>query len=179
MSVKDGKRSFSDGDGFTLLELILVMVIISTVLAMAAPSLRGFFSSRKIHDAGSNILSLIRFARSQAISEGREYRLNLDNDNRCYWLTMNKEGAFSDLNNEFGRRFLLPDDTSVELKKEDDKTGIEKYLAFFPHGMAEVSTITLTDRRGDVIEILSASPAETYRIVVPEETEKSDQQSNS
>ena len=29
----------------TLLELILVMLILSTVLAMAAPSLRGFFTS--------------------------------------------------------------------------------------------------------------------------------------
>lgn len=147
------------------------MVIISTVLAMAAPSLRGFFSSRKTHDAAANILSLIRFARSQAISEGRTYRLNFDQGRGVYWLTSNREGPFSGLNSEFGREFLLPDDTTVELKKEDDKNGAENYIAFFPQGMAETGTITLTDRRGDVIEIVSPSPAETYRIVEPEEAE--------
>ena len=157
--------------GFTLLELILVMVIISTVLAMAAPSLRGFFSSRKTHDAAANILSLIRFARSQAITEGHTYRLNFDSDKGIYWLTSNEEGAFDMLNNEFGREFLLPDDTTVELEKEDDKKGAEKYISFFPQGRAETGTITLTDRSGDEIEITSPSPAEEYRILESEETE--------
>src|SRR3972149_3661562 len=66
--------------GFTLLELILVMVILSTVLAMAAPSLRGFFASRQIQDAAAQILALTQFARSQAVSEGTTYRLNFDPD---------------------------------------------------------------------------------------------------
>jgi len=172
MSSRYPKRPFYSHEGFTLLELILVMVIISTVLAMAAPSLRGFFSSRKTHDAAANILSLIRFARSQAISEGRTYRLNFDQGRGIYWLTSNREGgAFSGLNSEFGREFLLPDDTTIELEKADDKNGTGKYITFFPQGMAENGTITLTDRRGDVIEIMSPSPAEAYRIVESEEAE--------
>jgi type II secretion system protein H len=172
MSLKDGKRHYSGLEGFTLLELILVMVIISTVLAMAAPSLRGFFSSRKIHDAAANVLSLVRYARSQAIAEGVTYRLNFDSDKGVYWLTSNKEGAFSGLKNEFGREFMLPDDTTVQLETEKKEKGdAEKYIAFFPQGMAECATITLTDRAGDVIEILSPSPAEAYRIVEVEENE--------
>jgi len=165
------KRHLSGPGGFTLLELILVMVIISTVLAMAAPSLRGFFSSRKNHDAAANILSLIRFARSQAIAEGHTYRLNFDESRGVYWLTSNQEGAFSSLHNEFGREFLLPDDTAIRLEKEDEQRGTEKYIAFFPQGMAETGAITLTDRSGDVIEILSPSPAEAYQIIEPEEAE--------
>ena len=165
MSLRDGKKVLPCAGGFTLLELILVMVIISTVLAMAAPSLRGFFSSRKIHDAASNILSMIRYARTQAITDGRTYRLNFDYDRGVYWLTSNAQGAFDVLNSEFGREFLLPDDTTVKIEKDDDKNGTEEYIDFFPQGMAETGTITLTDRRGDVIEITSPSPVETYRIV--------------
>ena len=83
-----------DGDrGFTLLELILVMVILSTVLAMAAPSLRGFFASRKTHDTAAQILALTQFARSQAISEGIVYRLNFDTRQRTYWLTAQQAGG--------------------------------------------------------------------------------------
>ena len=171
MSAYDGKRDLSVSSGFTLLELILVMVIISTVLAMAAPSLRGFFSSRKIHDAAANILSLVRYARSQAISEGMTYRLNFNAEKGVYWLTSNRDGAFSVLDNEFGREFLLPDDTAVALEKEDDKKKTETYITFFPQGIAECATITLTDRTGEVIKILSPSPAEAYRIIKAEETE--------
>lgn len=150
------------------------MVIISTVLAMASPSLRGFFSSRKIHDAAGNILSLMRYARTQAISEGRTYRLNFDSDKGVYWLTSNAEGTFDELDNEFGREFLLPEDTTVEIEKENDKKNSktsETYISFYPQGMTEIGTITLTDRSGDVIEITSPSPAETFRIVDPDEEE--------
>ena len=171
MSVLDEKKDLHHSGGFTLLELILVMVIISTVLSMAAPSLRGFFSSRKSHDAASNILSLIRYARSQAITEGRVYRINFNPDEGIYWLTVNEEGVFTGLDNEFGREFLLPDDTTVELEKKNHQKATEKYIAFYSQGMAESGVITLTDRRGDIIEIISPSPAETYRIVEPEETE--------
>jgi type II secretion system protein H len=170
MAAKDKDRSCRSSAGFTLLELILVMVIISTVLAMAAPSLRGFFSSRKIHDAASNILTLIRYARTQAITDGRTYRLNFDYERSVYWLTSNSQGAFSVLNCEFGREFLLPDDTTVAIEKDDDKNGTEEYIDFFPQGMAETGAITLTDRRGDIVKLTSPSPAETYRI---EESEDS------
>jgi type II secretion system protein H len=171
MFPRNGKNRLSGKDGFTLLELILVMVIISTVLAMAAPSLRGFFSSRKIHDAAANILTLIRYARTQAITEGQTYRLNFDYEKSVYWLTSNAEGAFSVLKCEFGREFLLPDDTTALIEKDDDKNGSEEYIDFFPQGMAETGTITLTDRRGDIVKITSPSPAETYRIEESEDGE--------
>lgn len=171
MSLDYWKRHIIRSQGFTLLELILVMVIISTVLAMASPSLRGFFSSRKINDAAGNIISLMRYARTQAISEGQTYRLNFDSDKGAYWLTSNAEGSFDDLNNEFGREFLLPDDTTVEIEKENDENKTETNISFYPQGMLESGTITLTDRAGDTIEITSLSPAEAYRIVKPEEDE--------
>ena len=73
------------------------MLILSTVLAMAAPSLRGFFTSRRLDDAAAQILALTQFARSQAISEGIVYRLNFDTRDRTYWLTAQKAGVFESL----------------------------------------------------------------------------------
>ena len=155
--------------GFTLLELILVMVIISTLLAIASPSLQGFFASRRTDDAASNMLSLIKLARSLSISEGRIYRFNIDSEESSYRLTAAEKGIFTELNNEFGRDFMLPDDTSVELEKQDKNNAAEQYIEFYPEGKSEPGTITLTDRRGDVIKILSSSPFELYHIEVPEE----------
>jgi type II secretion system protein H len=159
-----------ESKGFTLLELILVMVIISTVLALASPSLRGFFASRKTNDAAAQIVSMTQLARSQAIAEGRTYRLNLDVKQGSYQLTVKEGGAFRELFTEFGRVFLLPDDTSFELEKDaEGEEGVEQYIDFFPQGHTEASTIRLTDRRGDVYEIVCYSSTERFQVIVPEE----------
>src|SRR5947207_6133930 len=62
--------------GFTLLELVVVMLILTVMLAMVAPSLSGFGRGRQAEQAAANILALSRWAREQAISDGRVYRLN-------------------------------------------------------------------------------------------------------
>ena len=162
-----GRSNIKDG-GFTLLELILVMVIISTLLAIASPSLRGFFASRKINDAASNILSLIKLARTQAISEGRIYRLNFNVDESSYWLTAVEKGVYQSLNNEMGRTYHLPDDTSMKFDKEESIDSNEHYIDFYPEGRVEPGMIKLTDRRGEVIEITSSSPLERYHVIIPE-----------
>lgn len=55
---------------FTLVELVLVMAILSAVVAVAAPSLGGFFRGRKQESEARRILSLIRYGQSRAASEG-------------------------------------------------------------------------------------------------------------
>lgn len=55
---------------FTLLELIAVLVLISTVLAAAAPSLRGFVRGRRTAEAAAKVLSLTHLGRSRAVSWG-------------------------------------------------------------------------------------------------------------
>jgi prepilin-type N-terminal cleavage/methylation domain-containing protein len=149
---------------FTLLELILVMIILSTVLAMAAPSLRGFFGSRKTHDEAAQILALTQFARSQAISEGVIYRLNFDTQQRTYWLTAQQSGAFEQLKIEFGQIFTLPNDILAELddvEREDN----ELFLEFTPQGTVTAGTIRLIDRRGLVLEVTCPTVTESFFIV--------------
>ena len=152
--------------GFTLLELILVMVILSTVLAMAAPSLRGFFASRQIQDAAAQILALTQFARSQAVSEGTTYRLNFDEDDEqpTYWLTANQSGAFEQLGVEFGRVFELPKDTELQLENVE-QDGAESYIAFEPQGIVTPATIRLIDRRGNIVKLYCPAATESFSII--------------
>ncbi len=163
----------SNARGFTLLELILVMVIISAVLTMAAPSLRGFFASRKAHDAAAGILSLMRYARSQAITEGCNYRLNLDPDEGTYWLTMDDAGGYAELDTSLGRKFLLPEFTTMEVEMDDDieqdEGDAEAYIGFYPKGHVDVCTIRIFEQNGDEVDVLALTPVERYHVVVPEE----------
>ena len=164
------KRQHWVNGGFTLLELILVMVILSTVLAMAAPSLRGFFGSRKTHDEAARLLALTQFARSQAISEGIIYRLNFDTNDRSYWLTSQQAGAFEALETEFGHIFTFPNDITVELE-DVDKDDDGMFFRFTPQGTVTAGTIRLIDRRGLVLEITCPTVTESFSIVEREQVD--------
>ncbi len=152
----------------TLLELILVMVILSTVLAIAAPSLRGFFASRRLDSAAAQILALTQWARSQAISEGSVYRLNFDTRDRTYWLTARKAGVFESLDTEMGQVYTLPQDVELDLEDIDQKER-DVFLAFTPHGTVTAGVVRLTDRSGRVLEVSSPSVTEPFSIVEPRE----------
>jgi len=158
-----------DGRGaFTLLELVLVMMVICTVLAMAAPSLRGFFASRKTADTASNLVALTQLARSQAIAEGTPYRLNIDAESGRYWVTMQDQGAFVPLTTDFGRIFQMPDGVQADLKV--DGAGPNRdYVTFFPDGRTEPAVIRLRGLQGDRANVECDAPAETFRVVSPKE----------
>jgi prepilin-type N-terminal cleavage/methylation domain-containing protein len=154
--------------GLTLLELILVMVIICTVLGMAAPSLRGFFSSRRTADAAAQIVALTQFARTQSATEGRVYRLNFDLDEGTYWLTRAEAGAFVELSTEFGREFSLPDGTVAEWEDQPG-TPVRDWIEFHPDGRAEAAVLCLTGRQEEVFKVVCETPAEGFRVVAPSE----------
>jgi len=163
-SVRRGGRN----PGFTLLELVLVMVIICTVLGMASVSLRGFFASRRTADAAAQLVALTQYARSQAAAEGRTYRLNLEADDGRYWLTAQSGGAFETISSEFGRVFRLPENTAVETNatETEENTSI---ISFFSDGRSVAVTIRLTGRQNDVFDVICPSPAEEFRVEIPEE----------
>jgi len=56
--------------GFTLLELILVMVILATVMALAAPKLQSWRQGGKLRNSADEFVAATRFARTRAISSG-------------------------------------------------------------------------------------------------------------
>jgi general secretion pathway protein H len=159
-----GVRKYDRAAGFTLLELILVMLILSTVLALAGPSLRGFFTSRKTHDTAAQILSLTQYARSQAICEGIVYRLNFDTLGRTYWLTAQEAGVFEKLETEFGQIFELPSDIVMELDDLDQGEG-KTFLKFTPQGTVTAGTVRLIDRNGRALKITSPTVTESFAIV--------------
>jgi len=146
------------------------MLILSTVLALSGPSLRGFFASRKTQDAAAQILALTQWARSQAVSNGDTVRLNFDDREGSYWLTVQQGGSYERLKTEIGRTFFLPQGT--ELKWEGiEEDGDEAYIAFDPQSTVTAGTVQLIDRRGFVVQLVCHTPTETYAIEVLSEDE--------
>jgi type IV fimbrial biogenesis protein FimT len=60
-------RRWSPQEGFTIIEILLVIVIIGVLLAIAAPSFVTFTSSQKVKTASFDLYAAMMFARSEAI----------------------------------------------------------------------------------------------------------------
>ena len=56
--------------GFTLIELILVMALLTIVISLTAPSLSRFFRGRTLDSEARRLLALTRSGQSRAVSEG-------------------------------------------------------------------------------------------------------------
>ena len=154
--------------GFTLLELIVVLALVSMLLGLAAPSLRGFFASRQTADAAAQMLALTQLAGSRAAARGDVYRLNIDLETNTYWLTVQEEGEFVDLGSEFGRHFRFPEGTTVRVEMLSGGEPIP-YVDFYPTGRTEEAVIELTGRQGEVYQVVCESATEAFRILSPSE----------
>lgn len=71
---------------FTLIELILVMALITIVVSVSLPSLKGFFKGRDLDSEARRFLSLTRYGASRAVAEGIPIELYVDTQQRLYGL---------------------------------------------------------------------------------------------
>jgi len=142
------------------------------LLALAAPSLRGFMASRQTADAAAQVLALTQLAGSRAVAQGSVYRLNIDPQTGTYWLSVQQGGTFVDLNCEFGRRFRLPEGASVCLRTPAAGAP-PSYVQFYPNGRTEEATVELTGRQGEVFQVVCDSATEAFRVVSPAEASRS------
>ena len=72
--------------GFSLIELLLVMALLSIVISITLPSLSNFFRGRTLDAEARRLLSLTRYGQSRAVSEGIPMVLWVDPENRTYGL---------------------------------------------------------------------------------------------
>lgn len=172
--------------GFTLIELILVMVIISVILALAAPSLHGISNARDTAETSLGILSMTRHARTTAIAEGSPVRLNLDAQAGRLWLTVQQAGVYVTPQEDMFQGIDLPagatasitlDPNSAQASQADARVDsqwnvIDKasprqaptYIQFYPSGRSDIATIELQGAEGQVYRVSCPSVTEGFDI---------------
>lgn len=85
MAVKPG-GVLNNRLGITFLELLLVMVMIGLVFALVTPFLMSSLERIDRRSEVGKIATLLRFARTQAISEKKRQFFHADIDANTYWL---------------------------------------------------------------------------------------------
>jgi len=66
--------------GFSLLELIVVLVIISFSIALVAPSLSRISKTVELKGATKKISAILRYYRSEAVNRGKVYQIFFDSN---------------------------------------------------------------------------------------------------
>ena len=84
--VKRHKCRAPVASGFTLIELILVMAILTVAVSITAPALSNFFHGRTLDSEARRMLSLTRQGQSRAVSEGLPMDLWIDSAQAQYGL---------------------------------------------------------------------------------------------
>lgn len=81
-----GRRPSQPQNGFTVTELLLVLVIIGVLSAISMPALKGFAATRRLKSSAYTLRSLLTFARDMAITDQTTYLVVFNLDNGQYWL---------------------------------------------------------------------------------------------
>ncbi len=149
------------------MELILVLAIVTIVVAIVAPSLRGFAQGRTCKNTATLMLAMTSYARTQAVTEGRTYRLNFDPGGRSFWLTFENGATYQSPGGDLGERHELADGVQMETDIAQQQDGL--YVAFHPSGRTDPANIRLSDRYDDAVEIACSSATEMFRILPREE----------
>ena len=109
--------------GFSLIELVAVLVLIALVFSMVTLSFSKSLASAKIQAASRDLVAALRFTRGQAIVKGKSTSLELDVENNRYMTP--------------GRRVvaLPPNMRMTMLTADNEVTGANSgRIRFFPDG---------------------------------------------
>ncbi len=81
-------HSKSYAQGFTLIELSIVIFIMLMMTAVTVPWMKTFAESTRLRSTARSIRSLMEFARSCAVTQRTEYVVLFDPDQGEYWLSL-------------------------------------------------------------------------------------------
>lgn len=132
-------------DGFTLLELMLVIFIVSVVLALSLPTFTGMGENKIVSDA-KRIASILRYLNDSALSTKESLTLRVGFKNKVI--------GYNGPEGEKSERF---DSLSgVELQSRGNVTEGELLVFFSPLGAQENITMHLGDEGSAVAVMLNS-----------------------
>ncbi len=149
--------------GFTLLELILVLVILGMSAMIAVPAMAPFARGRKMTDTSGQLLALTKFAQDMAVTEGKSVRLEIDTAAGVFALLAEKDGVYAPVESGVAKSFAVGEGVKLAWEGQSDASG-QGYIQFDADGGHDVATVRVTGSDGQTLFVGTDGPTEGYRI---------------
>jgi len=128
--------------GFSLVELLLVLVLLGVGSVIVLPAIERGFNQREVRQAALNLAATARSLRGKAIYEGIPRRLTLDRAENSY-------------QGQGGHKVYLPTHVRFsEIVGGEPGEGQEQRFVFFPNGSV----------LGDTVAVEGEEAATSYRV---------------
>jgi general secretion pathway protein H len=122
--------------GFSLLEMMVVLVIIAIGMTLAVPMIEGGYDSREVRRAARQIASTMHHCRGEAVAKGEVQELVID---------PNKNSIAT---SEWGRWAILTERAVIEKVDGGTPTGDGAVqILFFPNGSSSGADIVVASRK--------------------------------
>ena len=145
-----------EANGFTLLELVLVLLLMSLIAGLTLPFVASTLDRITLQSEVRQIASALQFARSEAISKKTLYAFNIDIDENQYWLGIPKQDEITQ---------PKPIDETVRILdyQRTDETLTEGafMILFYPRGNSSGGTlrfISINDKDEENIYAVNIDP---------------------
>jgi len=152
---------------FTLVELILVMALLATLLALSAPTLLHAFKGRDMDQEATQLLAATEYARSEAISQGVPMSVWIDPTTGNFGVRAS-DGFDGD--NTRAKNFSLNTDLHFDsVEGVVDQDGHRVMAIFVPEGTLDpensLDTLRIANRSNAVISLAQTEDGWGYEIV--------------
>ena len=151
--------------GYTLVELMIVIVILGLVAAVVVPQFGGTYQEGLLRAASRELVTILNLSYSEAVSSNREHRVQVDLGEQRYWLEARDlaSGRFKPVTDVPGAMGAIDRRLTMKVRSVGDTNpsaggrislggGLRNAAAntfyFYPDGTATGREIELRDRDG-------------------------------
>jgi len=127
--------------GFTLVEMMIVIAVLTIIAAIAAPHFQTYMAQRRLNGAARLVMTDLMDARMKAVSENNQFKV--------FFLDTHQYKVLDDENNNGTED---TGETSVTKDIQSNYPGVtlsaSAHPIFYPRGTAWGTTVTLTNTSG-------------------------------
>ncbi len=126
-------------DGFTLIELIIVVILVGLMAALAAPAIGNSLSSIRLNTSIRRLSAVLRNTRSRAIADKQNYRISFIPEGTSYSYPTTSGDKSITIAHGIQIKSVYQADEDIEME--------ELNLYFYPKGNSNGGKIVLENER--------------------------------
>jgi Tfp pilus assembly protein FimT len=161
-SIRTRQSAIRNCDGFNLLELVIVVLLIGLTVAVSFPALSRGTAAFHLRATGRDVLSTLRYAREKAITEQKTMKVTVDQETQKVIL--------SDEVGDGSRAYSLPRDVKIQqvwLAGQELREG-PLMIRFMPNGSCDNAEVLLISDKGGLLKVVTDPITGGARVQTPQ-----------